>query len=91
MTETTTVTEPRKFLTPEILYGVGSRGRAGQYARNLGTRRALVVSDPGVREAGWTDQVRQGLRDAGVETALFTDVTPNPRDAEVEEVYVRAL
>src|SRR5580704_18056181 len=73
----------RKFVAPEIIFGVGSLDLAGQYGRNLGGSRALVVSDPGVLAAGWTQQVVASVESAGLESALFTQVTPNPRFDEV--------
>src|SRR5260370_24911356 len=75
--------ELRKFLAPEIIFGVGALHLAGQYGRNLGGSKALVVSDPGVLAAGWTQQVRASVEAAGLEFALFTQVTPNPRFDEV--------
>jgi alcohol dehydrogenase len=73
----------RKFVAPEIIFGVGSLHLAGQYGRNLGGSKALVVSDPGVLAAGWTQQVLASVESAGLESALFSQVTPNPRFDEV--------
>jgi alcohol dehydrogenase class IV len=80
--------ELRKFVSPEIIFGVGALHLAGQYGRNLGGSKALIVSDPGVLAAGWVQQVLASVEDAGLETALFTRVTPNPR---IEEVAAGAL
>jgi alcohol dehydrogenase class IV len=76
-------TELRKFLAPEVVFGVGSLHLAGQYGRNLGGSKALVVSDPGVLAAGWAQQVLASVEAAGLESTLFTQVTPNPRFDEV--------
>jgi len=38
----------RRFVAPEIIFGVGALQLAGQYGRNLGGSKALIVSDPGV-------------------------------------------
>lgn len=73
----------RKFLAPEYIFGVGARHLAGEYARKLGARRALLVSDPGVIAAGWTAEVERSLTAAGIVTVLFDQVSPNPRAAEV--------
>jgi alcohol dehydrogenase len=75
--------ELRKFVTPEIVYGTGARHLAGRYARNIGASRVLVVSDPGVTAAGWTDDVLSSLEQEGLAVQLFTGVTPNPRTTEV--------
>ena len=47
----------QKFVTPEIIFSLGALHLAGQYGRNLGGSKALVVSDPGVLAAGWVQQV----------------------------------
>ena len=73
----------RKFVNPEIVYGIGALGLAGQYARTYGVRRLLVVSDPGVIAAGWTGRVIASLNEAGIDSVLFSAVSPNPRASEV--------
>lgn len=73
----------RKFVNPEIIYGIGALELAGQYARNYEARRVLLVSDPGVIAAGWTSRVITSLENSGVENVLFSSVSPNPRDYEV--------
>jgi alcohol dehydrogenase class IV len=73
----------RKFVAPEYIFGVDARLLAGRYARNLGGRKVLVVSDPGVASAGWTGDVTASLEAAGVAFEMFTSVTPNPRAEEV--------
>jgi alcohol dehydrogenase class IV len=80
--------ELRKFVAPEVVFGVGSLHLAGQYGRNLGGSKALVVSDPGVVAAGWAQQVLASVEAAGLESTLFTQVTPNPR---IEEITAGAM
>jgi alcohol dehydrogenase class IV len=79
----TTPTDLRKFVAPEYVFGVGARSLAGRYAANLGARKVLVVSDPGVVAAGWTRDVTESLEEAGLPYVLFTGVSPNPRTDEV--------
>ncbi len=73
----------RKFVVPEFVFGDGARKLVGQYAKNLGARRALVVSDTGVIAAGWTSEALSNLSLDGISSVLFEDVTPNPRASEV--------
>ena len=75
--------ELRKFVAPEYIFGVGARHLAGRYAKNLGGQKILVVSDPGVVAAGWTQEVIDSLDEAGLPHVLFTGVSPNPKVAEV--------
>ena len=74
----------RKFLAPEIIFGVGALKLAGQYGRNMGGTKALVVSDPGVVRAGWVQQVLASIEGVGLGCMLFTSVSPNPRIEEIE-------
>ncbi len=73
----------RKFVAPEFIFGIDARKLAGRYARNYGARKVLVVSDPGVVAAGWTDDVLGCLREEGLDYALFSSVTSNPKVREV--------
>ncbi|HTG82144.1 MAG TPA: alcohol dehydrogenase-like regulatory protein ErcA [Geobacteraceae bacterium] len=75
----------RKFVAPEFIFGIGARRLAGRYARNFGARKVLVVSDPGVIAAGWTDDVIASLEKESVEHAVYAAVTSNPKSGEVEE------
>jgi alcohol dehydrogenase len=81
--ETNLLFKLRKFLVPEIVYGVGSLELAGRHARNLGASRVLLVSDPGIRDSGWLNRVENSLREAQLSSVAFTDISPNPRDHEV--------
>lgn len=73
----------RKFVAPEFIFGVDARLLAGRYAKNLGGRRILVVSDPGVVGAGWTRDVTESLEAVELPYVLFTSVSPNPKAEEV--------
>lgn len=75
--------ELRKLVVPELIFGEEARLLAGRYCRNLGIRKALVVTDPGVEGAGWTANVVESLRDEGIDAALFRGVSSNPRAGQV--------
>lgn len=82
----------RKFVAPEFIFGIDARKLAGRYARNYGAHKVLVVSDPGVVAAGWTEDVLACLREEGLKYALFSSVTSNPKTDEVmngAELYRR--
>ena len=69
----------RKFVSPEIIFGAGCRHNVGNYASNFGARKVLVVSDPGVVAAGWVADVEASLQAHNLEYCLSTAVSPNPR------------
>jgi len=85
--------ELRKFVAPEFIFGVGALKLAGRYAKNFGASRILIVTDPGVMAAGWTDRVIENLELEDLPYVIFAGVTPNPRAEEVmrgAEVYKSA-
>jgi alcohol dehydrogenase len=75
--------ELRKFVAPEFVFGDGARMLVGRYARNLGASKALVVTDPGVAQAGWAGDVTRSLEEEDLPYAVFHDVTQNPKADEV--------
>ncbi|MCP4595887.1 alcohol dehydrogenase-like regulatory protein ErcA [Neptuniibacter sp.] len=80
----------RKFVSPEIIFGVGARKSVSNYAKTFGARKVLLVSDPGVVEAGWLQDISDLLSEDDIEHVIFTEVSPNPRAEEVmkgAEVY----
>jgi alcohol dehydrogenase len=66
-------------------FGRGCSATVGAEATAMGARRALVVSDPGVRDAGLVAPVVESLAAAGIEATLFDTVQPNPRDVHCIE------
>jgi 1,3-propanediol dehydrogenase len=78
-----------KFHAPEVVFGAASLGEAGFAAARLGARRPFLVTDPGIVEAGWVDQLLPLLRAEGLAPVLWTEVTPNPKDHEVRRAWTR--
>ena len=64
-----------------IVFGEGTVDEAGTEARKLGARSALVVSDPGVMNAGLVDRVVRSLEKEGVLSTPFTEVSAHPTEA----------
>lgn len=75
----------RKFVSPEIIFGAGARKTVANYARTFGSKKVFLVSDPGVVEAGWLKDVTDALLSEGIDYYTFTNVSPNPRIEEVME------
>lgn len=67
-----------------IVSGPRSLERLGELARELGARRALVVSDPGVVAAGHTERGMRTLVAAGIEARIFDAVRENPSTDDVQ-------
>lgn len=82
----------RKFVNPEIVYGIGALNLVGQYARTFEAEKVLVVTDSGVIAAGWAKKVTDCLEKFGISFIVFSAVSPNPHDHEVmagAELYHR--
>ncbi|HVL85352.1 MAG TPA: iron-containing alcohol dehydrogenase [Pseudonocardia sp.] len=78
-----------KFHAPEIVFGPESLQEAAHAAVRLGARRPFVVTDPGLAEAGWPAELLGHLQAAGLSPHLWLDVTPNPKDHEIQAGYER--
>jgi len=77
------IEELRKFVAPEFVFGAGAAMLTGQYAANLSIKKALVVSGPVLDKLGYPGKIIDSLKAEGVDSVLYTGVTPNPRDHEV--------
>ena len=71
-------------LAPKIHYGPGVTDRVGSVLLDLGARRVLVVTDPGVLEAGGCDRILDRLEQAGLSYSVHSDLETNPSDGHVE-------
>ncbi|GGF97002.1 1,3-propanediol dehydrogenase [Rhodococcoides trifolii] len=79
-----------KFHAPEIVFGVGSTSEAAFAVQRLGGFRPLLVTDPGLVNAGWASEVEKDLIEAGMTPVVWSALTPNPKDHEIEaghEIY----
>lgn len=72
-----------KFHAPEIVFGLDSMAEAAHAALRLGGLRPLLVTDPGLIEAGWVDELVGHLRAQGVAVKVWSALTPNPKDHEI--------
>jgi alcohol dehydrogenase len=67
-----------------VVFGNGCVQKLGDLAREYGGRRALLVTDPGVKQAGHTHRCLESLESAGLHVAVFDDVVPNPTTDDVD-------
>jgi len=85
MQEKASILQHCKFEVPEIIFGRGLLMQVGSCARRLGGRKVFLVSDQGLFNAGWVDMAMSSLLEAGLSFVYYDQVTPNPRDTEIEE------
>src|SRR5262245_5595266 len=66
-----------------IVFGPGKVQALGELAGELGARRVLVVSDPGIVAAGHTRKGIAALERADIDVRLFDGVGENPTTEHV--------
>lgn len=67
----------------DILAGAGRIAELPGRVKAAGIARVLLVTDPGVAGLPFCAALLEGLRQAGIEAALFKDVHPDPQLADV--------
>ncbi len=73
----------RKFVIPELVFGDGAFEVLGRYAHNFGSRKVCIVTDPGMQETPWVDKTVSLLAAEGIDSLVFAEVSANPRDFQV--------
>ena len=69
---------------PITFVGPGSVAELAGAMKGTGVRRVLVVTDSVLREIGIVEQVTAAATDAGIDTAIYDGVTPDPTFTQVE-------
>ncbi|MCB1703801.1 MAG: iron-containing alcohol dehydrogenase [Halioglobus sp.] len=77
------ITKPQP--KPLVFLGAGSAIQLSQAIGQFGMRKILVVTDKPLRELGILDPTLAALHSAGVETAVFDGVLPDPTEAVVDQ------
>ncbi len=73
-------------LPTKVVYGVGIVAGIGDVVAGFGGRKALLVTDRVLQEAGPVESVRQGFAATGIEiVCCYDDVPPNSTIATVED------
>ncbi len=75
---------PTYFSYPtRVVWGPGSIEQLGEEVKRAGGSRVLLVTDPGVIQAGLASRVEALLAKAGLPSATFAELKPNPVEADV--------
>jgi alcohol dehydrogenase class IV len=65
-------------LPVKVCFGVGSVGILGDEVSRLGVKHALIVTDPGVYQAGLVDPVKAQMSKAKLSVDVFAEAEPEP-------------
>ncbi len=67
-----------------IVFGPDCLSQIGSAAKEIGARRALLVTDPGIVAAGHVERALSSLRVAGAQTVVFDGAAENPTTQHVD-------
>jgi alcohol dehydrogenase len=74
------------FFIPSVtLMGPGCAKEVGPKAKELGAKKALLVTDAGLMKMGVADKIAGYVKDAGVEVVIYPGAEPNPTDTNVHD------
>jgi len=79
------ILEPQDWSFPvPIAFGPGRLTEIGQRCRTMHLKNPLIVTDSGSRNLPFIGQLQSHLAEAGLSSGVFSDISPNPRDDEIE-------
>lgn len=82
---TTKHLDPQDWSFPvPIAYGPGRLVEIAQIARSAGMSRPLIVTDAGSAGLPFIATLQSHLSAAGMDSTVFSGISPNPRDDEIE-------
>ena len=65
--------------TKRIVFGLGAIEKVGAEVLALKKNKVLVVTDPGIVQAGLLEPLKKSLQASDIPFALFDGVEPDPR------------
>ncbi len=71
-------------LTQRVIYGENCIEKLAEYTIALGGSRVLIVTDPGIQEAGILNKAKTALNSEKIPCYVFSDVDPNPTTKHVD-------
>jgi len=77
------------LLTAKIVAEAGLRQRCGEHLAQLGLKKLLLVTDPGVKNAGLLEPVYASLQQHAIAFAEIADVQANPRAEHINHTAAR--
>ncbi|MDE3102806.1 MAG: iron-containing alcohol dehydrogenase [Chloroflexota bacterium] len=72
-----------------IMFGRGVSERVAEPLGQVGAKRVLIVTDPGVVNAGLVGPIEQRIRDAGIAYEVYDGVVPDPTVGDVDRCFER--
>jgi alcohol dehydrogenase len=74
------------FMAPErVICGQGVALQAGVHAKDLGARKAFIITDEIIAGLPVFKEIVQSIEDQGIDSYVYSDVDVNPSDVQVEK------
>ncbi|MDD5261310.1 MAG: iron-containing alcohol dehydrogenase [Methylacidiphilales bacterium] len=73
-----------------LVFGANSAERVGELARELGGKKVLLVTDPGIITAGHAARAQESLAAAGFAVTIYGNCRENPTTKDVDACLVVA-
>ncbi|MFP3511159.1 iron-containing alcohol dehydrogenase [Peribacillus sp. SIMBA_075] len=70
-----------------IEFGNGKVKNIGKRAKELGGKKALLITDKGLAQTGILQKVTDSLDQESVNYIVFDEITPNPKDVDCHRAY----
>lgn len=75
-----------EYITPvKVVFGPGKIKEAGQILKNYGNNALIVSTGDFFLRNGLIEKLQKVLKEAGVDSSIFHDVSPNPLAGEVDK------
>jgi len=86
------MTKSFSFFSPtRIEYGCGKADTLASEAKGFNAKRPLIITDNGIIDSGLTRPLEKQLRENFTRIDVFSDITSNPTDVEVEKGAAAAI
>ncbi|MFT9816184.1 iron-containing alcohol dehydrogenase [Lysinibacillus sp. NPDC056185] len=76
-------------LPTSIEFGNGTVNNVGKRAKELGGKKALIITDKGLAQTGILKKVTDSLEQEGIAFLVYDEITPNPKDLDCVKAYER--
>lgn len=76
---------------PQLKFGSGASDEIGPDLTELGVRRVLVITDPGVAATGSPQRIADRIAACGIEVVVYDQVHVEPTDASLQAAIEHAL
>jgi alcohol dehydrogenase class IV len=58
----------------KIIFGIGAASQVGIIASELGAKKAIIITDSGVKKVGLVEKIQSYLNEQGISSEMFEDV-----------------